>query len=56
MELCRLVKAPEEVISNSGKLSVAYIFSRYPGAAPEMPEDYYDKKKTEDHIKWSGMY
>ena len=50
VELCRLIKAPDEIISNAGKLVVAYIFSRYPGAAPKIPEEYYDKKKTEEHL------
>ncbi len=51
VEICRLVKAPDNIVLLSGKIVTAYIFSRYPGAAPEMPEDYYDKGKAEEHVK-----
>ncbi|MEN9626140.1 MAG: hypothetical protein RL557_468 [archaeon] len=53
VELCRLVNAPDEIIMVAGKLSVAYTFSRYPGAAPSMPDDYYTKNKAREHLKWA---
>ena len=53
VELCRFVDSPEEITLKCGKLILVYILSRYPGAAPEMPKDYYDKKKTQEHLKLS---
>ena len=51
VEICRLIRAPDRINLLAGEITIAYIFSRYPGAAPEMPEKYYDKKKAEEHIK-----
>lgn len=51
VELGRLVDAPDEVYSLAEKLTITYFSSRYPGAAPEIPVRYYDKKKASSHLK-----
>ncbi len=51
VELCRLISAPEEIILVSGKLTVTYLPSHYPGVAPMIPVKFYDLKKAELHLK-----
>lgn len=51
VELGRLVKAPENILSCAGKLSVTYIPMRYPGVLPEIPAKYYNLAKAEVHLK-----
>ncbi len=50
-ELSRLVEAPQNIFSQSEKLTVTYFSSRYPGAAPEIPAKFYTKEKAEHHLK-----
>lgn len=50
VELGRLIQAPDTIIAQAGKLTVTYFFSRYPGAAPEIPVKYYTKEKAEHHL------
>ena len=51
VELCRLVSAPENVILVSGKLTVTYLPSHYPGVAPQIPAKFYDERKARLHLK-----
>ena len=51
VELCRLVSASEEVTLVSGKLTVTYLSSHYPGVAPAIPSKFYDREKAELHLK-----
>ena len=53
VELCRLINASEEITLKCSKLILVYTSSRYPGAAQEMPKDYYDDKKAQEHLKLS---
>ncbi|MBU0459978.1 MAG: HEPN domain-containing protein [Nanoarchaeota archaeon] len=50
VELCRLVSAPEKTTLVSGKLTVTYLPSHYPGVAPVIPVKFYDQKKAEAHL------
>jgi len=51
VELCRIVNAPEETVLASGKLTVTYLSSHYPGLAPKIPADFYTKDKAIVHLK-----
>ena len=50
-ELSRLVGAPQNIFSQSEKLTVTYFSSRYPGAAPKIPAKFYTKEKANHHLK-----
>lgn len=50
-ELSRLTDAPQNIFSQSEKLTVTYFSSRYPGAAPEIPAKFYTKEKAKHHLK-----
>lgn len=50
-ELCRQTKAPEEIILIASKITSAYIFSRYPGAAPEIPSRFYDSTLAQEYLE-----
>ncbi|MFH0701364.1 MAG: HEPN domain-containing protein [Candidatus Woesearchaeota archaeon] len=59
-ELCRQTKTPEEIILIASRITSAYIFSRYPGAAPEIPSKFYNSvlaqeylDKTKIILKWT---
>ena len=45
VELCALVSAPAEIVEQANELSGTYFSSRYPGAAPKIPVDYYNERK-----------
>lgn len=51
IELCRLITAPPEVIVPAGKLTVTFLSSRYPGAAPVIPAKFYDQEKAKEHLQ-----
>jgi len=50
-ELSRLVGATQNIFSQSEKLTVTYLSSRYPGATPEIPAKFYTKEKAKHHLK-----
>jgi len=50
-ELSRLIEAPQNIFSQSEKLTVTYFSSRYPSVAPEIPARFYTKEKAENHLK-----
>lgn len=51
VELCRKVIAPQEVILVAGGLTITYLSSHYPGLAPKIPADFYNKEKAVSHLK-----
>ncbi len=51
VELCRKVGAPEEITLIAGGLTITYLSSHYPGIAPEIPSDFYNKDKAMVHLK-----
>ena len=46
VELCALISAPSDIVQRARELSSTYFSSRYPGAAPKIPVDYYNQKKA----------
>src|SRR3989338_9796864 len=54
-ELSRLIEAPQNIFSQSEKLTVTYFSSRYPSAAPKIPAKFYTEEKAKHHLKEAGV-